>query len=70
MFNKNGQIDVRVGYTFSDGDNEYRAVMPRVCSICFFKDRTDICPVVACMCYERKDSKGVHFIKEGGEECR
>ena len=67
MFNKNGQIEVRVGYTFSDGDNEYRAVMPWDCAICAFKGNPELCPVLACMCNERKDSKGVHFIKEGGE---
>lgn len=68
MLNKNGQIEVRVGDTFSDGDNEYRAVRPRDCSICVFEGKDDICPVLACMCYERRDTMGVHFIKDGGKQ--
>lgn len=67
MLNEHGQIEVGVGYTFSDGENRYRAIRPGNCSICFFKGRSRICLVLACMCNERKDSMGVHFIKEGGE---
>lgn len=69
MLNKNGQIEVRVGFTFSDGENEYRAIRPRACFLCCFQHK-DICPVLACYGYERKDSMGVHFIKEGGKKCK
>lgn len=68
MLNKNQQIEVCVGFTFSDGDNVYRAIRPLDCDICFFKDKPNICAVLACMRIERKDLTGVHFIKEGGEE--
>lgn len=63
MINEHGQIEVRVGGTFSDGENEYRAIRPKDCSLCCFS-KTDMCTVVACLRTERKDSMGVHFIKE------
>lgn len=69
MINDIGQIEVRVGHTFSDGDNEYRAIRLWDCSLCVFKEYNDPCLFLACMCNEREDSCGVHFIKEGGKQC-
>lgn len=70
MINKDGQIEVSVGYTISDGDNTYRAVRPNSCDICCFKDTPRsyghcICLCLACIEEERSDNLGVHFIKEG-----
>lgn len=70
MLNENEQIEVRVGGTFNDGENEYLAVRPKDCSICCFGDKEGICPVLACLCNERKDGIGVHFIKLSREELR
>lgn len=73
MLNLHGKIEVRVGYTFNDGDNEYRAIRPKDCSICFFRNNnfpryTKLCLVLACLSVERRDSLGVHFVKVGGKQ--
>lgn len=73
MINKDGQIEVPVGYTFSDGDKSYRAIRPNSCDLCCFKDTPKIdghcfCFSLACIEEERSDKLGVHFIKEGVEK--
>lgn len=68
MISKDGQIEVPVGYTFSDGDKSYRAIRPNSCDLCCFRDSFKICFSIACMEEERSDNLGVHFIKEGGEK--
>ena len=68
MINKDGQIEVPVGYTFSDGDKSYRAIRPNSCDSCCFKDTPNICGLLACIAEERSDNLCVHFIKEGGEK--
>lgn len=70
MINKDGQIEVPVGYTFSDGDKSYRAISPKSCDSCCFKDAQydNVCIVLACQGGERSDGMGVHFIKEGFEK--
>lgn len=70
MINKYGQIEVPVGYTFSDGDDSYRAIRPNSCDVCCFKSTPEsygysVCIILACLDEERTDGKGVHFIKEG-----
>lgn len=71
MINKLGQIEVPVGYTFSDGEISYRAIRPRDCELCCFFNAPHLhftCEFLACMGDERSDGRGVHFIMEGGEE--
>lgn len=70
MINRMGQIEVPVGYSFNDGNNIYRAVTPRDCSVCHFKRSVGHYPCYYLACYvnERSDGNGVHFIKLGGEE--
>lgn len=71
MINSFGQIEVPVGFTFNDGENTYRAIMPHDCSVCHFNYCPHghyACNNFACMVTERSDGKGVHFIKEGGEK--
>lgn len=70
MINELGYIDVPVGKCFSDGDNTYIAIMPHACSICAFRYsrfKKIPCRYLACCDWERSDDRGVHFIKEGGE---
>ena len=72
MINQMGLIEVPVGYTFSDGNNSYRAIRPNSCDLCCFKDTPRsyghcICLSLACIEEERSDDgMGVHFVKEGG----
>ena len=70
MINKDGLIEVPVGYTFSDGDKSYRAIRPKSCDLCCFKDTPydNVCIILACQYDERSDGMGVHFIKEGDEK--
>lgn len=74
MINKDGQIEVPVGCTFSDGDNSYRAIMPNSCDVCCFNEASmgsygySVCLILVCSSEERADGKGIHFIKEGVEK--
>lgn len=70
MINKDGQIEVRVGCTFNDGENTYCAIMKHSCGLCCFNNDLydNLCIVLACSDDERLDGIGVHFIREGGEK--